>query len=171
MHMKSTIYGLVAFFLLTACSKSVDDDLGESMNFMKVTLGDNEEIYTNVSARWIEGGNSLEVRGTNDGSSWVAFTVMSESSRVPAGTYALDDSSPYTIVALHNRTEHDVQFNFAATRNTLSTVDKFDLKIDKINDRVVEGTFSGKLIYVNGEVLVRSIAVKNGSFSTKIEAN
>jgi len=169
--MKSTIYAFVALFLLTACSKSVDDDLGESTNFMKVTLGDKEEIYTDVSARWIEGGNSLEVRGTNDGSSWVAFTVMSDVSRVPAGSYTLDDSSPYTILALHNRTENDVQFNFAATRNTLSTLDKFELKIDNINDRAVEGTFSGTLIYVNGEVLVRSIAVKDGSFSTKIEAN
>jgi len=169
--MKSTIHAFLALFLLTACSKSVDDDLGESTNFMKLTLGDKEEVYTDVSARWIEGGNSLEVKGTSDGSSWVVFSVMSEGTRVSAGNYALDDNSPYTIVALHNRTENNIQLNFAATRNTLSTLDKFELKLDHINDRVVEGTFSGTLIYVHGQEVIRSIELKGGSFSTAIGAH
>jgi len=127
------------------------------------------EIYNNVSARWIEGGNSLEIKGTRDGSSWMTITVLAKDNRVSVGKYMLDDNTAFDILTTYSRIESGQQFNFTATRGTIALLDDFTLEVEDMNEHTVEGSFSGTLIAVQGLEVIDSIILKNGSFSTSID--
>ncbi|GHE31096.1 hypothetical protein [Sphingobacterium griseoflavum] len=174
MKFNFTLFMLISVLLLTtcsACSNSVDDDLGESTNYMKVTVDDKEEIYSDVSARWLEDGRSLEITATKSGSSWISITVLAPDKRVAAGVYALNDASGFDIVAIHQQLRGDAQLNFSAVRNMISPTATFAMKLEKLTDRAVEGSFSGKLIILQGPTVLHQVALTKGSFSTVIRSN
>ncbi|TDS07522.1 hypothetical protein [Sphingobacterium paludis] len=160
---------LAVLLLFTSCSDRVKDNLGDETNFLKVTVNDKVEIYNNVSARWVEGGNSLEITGTRDGSSWMKINVLAKDARVSVGTYMLDDDSTFDIVATYSRINDNQQANFAATRGTVSLLDAFTFEIDDLNEHAIEGSFSGTLIAVRGLEVLDAVELKDGSFSTSIK--
>ncbi|KGE13375.1 hypothetical protein [Sphingobacterium deserti] len=171
MNLRFTIWSFTALLLLfTSCSDRVKDNLGDATNFLKVTVDDKVEIYNNVSARWIAGGNSLEIRGTRDGSSWMTISILAKDNSVSVGRYTLDDSSPYDMLATYSRLENNQQFNFTATRGTIALSDDFTLEIEDMNEHTVEGSFSGTLIAVQGLNVIDSVVLKDGSFTTSINA-
>src|SRR5690606_15062375 len=133
------------------CSKDDPATAEVSNNYLKVKVGDIEKNFSNVKARWVDGGNYLEVTGSNGGTEWVTITVLSETTRVPAGQYSLDDASEFDILSAHILTnDQGTQLNHAASRGTLASEDAFNLKINKIDNNQVEGTFSGVLVRVQG---------------------
>ncbi|WP_143090431.1 hypothetical protein [Flavobacterium akiainvivens] len=170
------------FMFLTACiltlvftSCSDDDDNGNAggpvpTTFLTVTVDGVEKSFSNVQGRWVDGGNFLEINATNDGIEWVSFTVMSETTRVPAGNYTLDDGSAFTILALYTAGSGASQ-NYAATRGTLAPEDAFALQINQISNTNAEGTFSGVLASVEGETTLGTVTLTNGAFSTSIGPN
>lgn len=161
---------LIISIFFSSCSNSVDDDLDDSMNFLKVKVGGVERTFTDVSARWIEGGNFLEIVASATGPESLSIVVQSEVSRVPIGEYALDDNSIYTIVSAYSSTENNIQQNFAATRGTVSAFDAFNLKINGLNERVVEGTFSGSLVSVSGLETLATLSLEEGAFYVNMRA-
>lgn len=164
---------LFLFFtvLFSGCSKS-DDATGEvGTNYLKVKIDGKEKSFANVTARWVDGGNYLEINGTDSGNEWVTFTVMSESARVPAGEYSLDDASNFTIVSSYSIQKDNAQVNFAATRGTLAAEDAFFLKINKIDNSSVKGTFSAVLVRVEGLNTLGKVALTEGEFQAAVKPN
>ncbi|WP_144036468.1 hypothetical protein [Sphingobacterium psychroaquaticum] len=158
-------------FLYTGCSKD-DDANGEVQeNYFKVKVDGTEKIFPIVEARWVDGGNYLSIYGMNSGKESVTVTVMSEKTRVPAGQYSLDDASGYTILSAHIVSSSNGQLNAAATRGTVSTDDAFDLKITKIDNGQVQGSFTGTLIRVEGLNTIGKVVLTDGQFKASIKPN
>ncbi|MBE8714408.1 hypothetical protein [Sphingobacterium hungaricum] len=162
---------LLLIVLFSGCSKT-DEATGEvGTNYLKVKIDGKEKSFSDVSARWVDAGNFLEVSGTDSGNEWVTFTVMSESSRVPAGEYSLDDASNFTIVSIYSILKDNAQVNFAATRGTLAPEDAFVLKIDKIDNVSVKGSFSAALVRVEGLNTLGTVTLTEGEFQSAVKPN
>lgn len=161
-----------ASLTLSSCSDDDDSNAGgvAPNSYLTVDINGVEKSFSDVQGRWVDGGNFLEINATNNGTEWVSFTVMSETSRVPEGSYSLDDASPYTILSVYTA-DGGTQMNYTATRNTLAPEDAFNLDIDDISNTSVEGTFSGVLVMVQGENTLGSVSLANGEFKTGIAPN
>lgn len=158
-------------FLISGCGKK-DPVTGEvKTDYLKVKIDGREKSFTDVEARWVDGGNFLEINATDDGSEWLVITIMSETTRVPAGEYGLDDGSAFTILSAHSVVDNNGQLNHTATRGTLATEDTFNLKIDKIDNGSVEGEFSGVLVRVEGENTLGTVTLTEGKFKAAIKAD
>lgn len=163
---------LAVFTLLNfGCSKDegVSGELGN--NYLKVKVDGVEKIFANVSANWVEGGNYLMIIAMDQGKESLMINVMSEATRVPAGEYHLDGGSGFKLLIAHNTTNESGQVNSTATDDTVAPEDSFDLKIDKINNNEVEGTFSGVLVRTQGLVTLATLKLTEGSFKTSIKPN
>lgn len=160
----------VLSMFITGCKK--DDATGtvDSTYFM-VKIDGVEKNFASAEARWVDGGNYLEITGSNGGTEWMKLTVMSEATRVPGGQYTLDDLSGFDILAIYSLTKDNQQLNVTATRNTLAPEDALNLDIAKINNSAVEGSFSGALVRVEGSKTLQTVKVTNGEFKTSIKAN
>ncbi len=169
-----TVFGLLAVLFLclnAGCSKD-EPATGEiKTNYLKVKIDGDEKSFSDVQARWIDGGNYLEITGNDGGQEWVTITVLSETTRVPAGKYMLDDGSAFTILSTHLVKKNNTQLNHTATRGTLAAEDAFTLDIDKIDNGLVEGSFSGKLVRVSGANTLSTVALADGKFKSAIKAN
>lgn len=169
MNLKFTLFLFwVACLFSVSCSNRVEDDLAQSGNFLKVTIDGDERIFTDVKGRWVEGGDYLEITAVADASTSVSITVLSENGRVPVGEYVLDDDTGFGLLGVYSHTENDIQHNYAASPSTISLLDAFSLKIQNINDRSVEGTFSGRLIQMRGLEVLGDVVLTDGSFFTAI---
>lgn len=165
---------LVTMFLITllisSCNKK-DEVSGEVKdNYLKVTIDGNEKSFAIVKGRWVDGGNFLEITGNNSGNESIVITVMSDSQRVSSGQYSLDDGSGFTILAAHSVIGSN-QLNHTATRGTLAPEDAFNLKIDRIDNTLTEGSFSGVLVRVEGANTLGTVTLSKGSFKTSIDPN
>lgn len=149
---------------ITSCSKK-DDGNGFHL---KAKIGSKDQIFNDVSARWIDGGNYLEITGRTANNEWLAITVLNEAMRVPVGTYTLDDNTSFSILTIYHFMENNVQKNFTASRGTVWT-DEFSLELSKVDNNIVEGKFSGTLVIGSGLNTLEAIAVANGSFSAPIK--
>lgn len=153
------------------CSDDDDDDNNAvgpvGTNYFTVTIDGVQKSFANVSSRWVDGGNYLEINATNDGNEWVSITVLNDTTRVPAGSYTLNDSSPFSILSIYSIG----QLNYTATKDTLAAEDAFTLNITDIDNGSVEGTFSGVLVIVQGENTLDMATLQNGSFRTAIAPN
>jgi hypothetical protein len=167
----SKMIALLFIVLATACSKDDKVNGGVKENYLKVKIDGREKNFPDVRARWIEAGNFLEITASENGSEWVTITVMSETTRVPAGQYSLDDGSAFTILSTHTIINNNAQLNHAATRGTAAREDAFSLKIDKIDNGSVEGSFSGVLVRVEGLTTLGTVTLTEGQFKAAIEPN
>ncbi len=157
--------------LTVGCSKD-DGPSGEVKdNYLKVKVDGVEKNFAVVSANWVQGGGSLSIYGMNDNKESVTIHVFSQTSRIPAGQYSLDDNSGYSITAIHNITNNGNQVNSTASRGTDAPEDSFNLKIDKIDNGSAQGSFSGVLIRVQGLTTLGSVAVTEGQFKVSIKEN
>lgn len=158
-----------AALLFSSCNDDDDNNAGGVVgnSYLNVTINGTQKSFSDVRGRWVDGGNFLEINATNTGEEWVSITVLNETTRVPAGTYTLNDGSPFTILSVYG----DGQLNYTATKNTLAVEDAFNLNISKIDNAEVEGTFSGVLVRVNGETTLGTTTLQNGSFKTSIAPN
>lgn len=164
--------GIALFSALSfSCSKD-DGPNGEvGNNYFSVKIDGKEKTFPIVEAAWVEGGNYLMISAMDNGKESVMISVMSDKTRVPAGTYTLQDNSGFSILAAHNTTKDEVQVNSTASRDTDAPEDSFNLKIDNINNNLVEGTFSGTLIRVQGLETLGSTKLTDGKFKTNIQPN
>ena len=83
-----TVFGLLAVLFLclnVGCSKDEPATGEMKTNYLKVKIDGDEKSFSDVQARWIDGGNYLEITGNDGGQEWVTITVLSETTRVPAG--------------------------------------------------------------------------------------
>lgn len=166
--LRSLVPVLLLFF--ASCGKD-DTNTAITGGYLTVRVDDREKSFSDVQGRWVDGGNYLEITATNDGNEWLMITVLSESTRVPAGEYALDDGSPFTILSTYALIGNNSQTNYSATRGTLAEEDAFQLTIDKIDNGAVEGEFSGMLVIVEGEQTLGTLSLENGRFNTQIKPN
>ena len=159
--------------MLVACRKK-DHNIGGSQTGwgygMQVKVDGTVTHFSDVTARWIDGGNYLEITGTNDGTEWISITIMSETTRVPTGQYSLDDGSAFTILSVYSHTDGNARMNYTATRGTLAPEDAFVLHIDRINDEV-EGSFSGSVVMVEGIRTLGIVTLEEGQFKAPIRPN
>lgn len=172
---RNIFFGAVMMILCSlfiGCSKDDETDGGKvSNNYLKVKIDGREKTFTSVQTRWVDGGNYLSIMATDNGKETVMINVLSETSRVPAGQYTLDDATKFTLLATHNITENNKQINATATRNTVAPEDAFTLKIDKINNTSVEGSFKGTLVMVQGLTTLDKMELTDGEFKTDIQPN
>lgn len=169
--MKKIIFACTALvIILTGCKKDEATGTVDSTYFT-VKIDGVEKSFVSTDARWVDGGNYLEITGSNGGNEWMKLTVMSENTRVPMGQYSLDDHSGFDMLAIYSVTKDNQQLNLTATRNTFAPEDALNLNISKINNSTVEGSFSGSLVRVEGLKTLQTINVTNGKFKTTIKPN
>ena len=164
----STI-ALLLFF--TSCS---DDDkaTGEvTTNHLTVKVDGVQKSFSDVRGRWVDGGNYLEITATNNGDEWLTFVVMSNSTRVPAGQYSLDDASGFSILSIYSPNKNNPDLNFTAVSGTTTSEDAYTLHINTINNSAVNGSFNGRLIINEGETILGTVTLTDGQFSTTILPN
>lgn len=161
----------ISTLLFTACSD--DDNAAGSVptNSLEVTINGTKKSFSNVQGRWVDGGSYLELTATNDGNEWVSVTVLSETTRVPVGTYTLDDGSPFSILSVYNLNSEGSQQNYTATKGTAAPEDAFILDIEKISNSEASGTFSGTLVSVEGLHTTGIVTFTNGKFNVAIKPN
>lgn len=161
---------IVLFLLFTACSK--DNATGEvTTNYLTVKIDGKEKNFSDVRGRWVDGGNFLEITASNSGDEWLTFTVMSNSTRVSAGQYSLDDASGFTLISTYSPDKNKPALNYAATRGTLALEDAFALDIKTINNSTVNGSFNGVLVRVEGATTLGQVTLTDGKFNTAIVPN
>lgn len=161
------IFSLMNF----SCSKD-DGPSGEvKNNYLTVKIDGVDKTFAVAEARWTEGGNILSMTGTNQGKESIMISVLSETTRVPAGQYSLDDATAFTILSSHMLIKDGAQVNSSATRNTVTKDDSFNLKIDKIDNGSVEGSFSGVLARVQGLNTLGKVSLAGGKFKLAIQPN
>ncbi len=162
---------ILMLVMFNACSK--DDKVRGRIdnNYFEVEIDGNKRSFTDVSGRWIDGGNFLELTATNDGGEWISITVMSDETRVPAGVYELDDNKPFKMLSTYSLIGASAQKNYTATDNTIAIEDAFVLDLSKINNSEAEGTFSGTLVSVEGYTTISTVTLTNGKFKMAIDPN
>lgn len=150
---------------LTSCSNGNDDDnSGGGSGTLKATINGKEVVYTNVRARWVDNSNYLEILGKHDNTN-LMITILTDAAKVPAGSYSLDDNTPYSILAVHNEMlANNQQKNHTASRGTTWN-DQFAMKIDVISTSNVKGTFSGIMVVGEASQVLSTMTVENGSFN------
>ncbi|WP_437918917.1 hypothetical protein [Sphingobacterium sp. LRF_L2] len=168
---KLGIGAFLLFSLLSSCGKKDTVSGDVKLNSLQVKINGKEKSFSNVQARWVDGGNYLEINSTDNGSEWVSITVLSETTRVSTGQYSLDDESLFTILGVYSLTNNQEQLNYTATRGTLAPEDAFSLKIDKINNTHVEGSFSAVAVRVEGATTLDAVTLTDGKFNVDIDAN
>lgn len=168
---KKIIFAFAALaIILTGCKKDGATGAVDSTYFTAKIDGV-EKSFTSTDARWVDGGNYLEITGSNGGTEWIKLTIMSETTRVPSGQYTLDDLSGFNILAIYSLTRDNQQLNVAATRNTYAPEDALNLNLSKVNNSMVEGSFSGALVRVEGLKTLQTINLTDGKFKTTIKPN
>ena len=157
---------MVAFTSLTivSCSKKDDDATNEGSFHLSAKIGSKDRTFSDARARWVDGGNYLEITGRVSSNASLTITVLNQTTRVPLGKYTLDDSTPFSLLSIYNLTENNAQKNYTASRGTVWS-DAFNLEITKIDNTVVEGKFTGTLVIGSGLNTLETITVENGSFS------
>lgn len=173
MKKKILLGAVLALFTMLNFSCSKDDNVSGEVenNYLKVKVDGVEKIFSNVSANWVEGGNYLMITAMDQGKESLMINVMSGTTRVPAGEYHLDGGSGFYLLVAHNTTNEGVQVNSTATDGTVAPEDSFNLKIDKINNDEVEGSFSGVLVRSQGLQTLSTLKLSEGEFKTSIKAN
>lgn len=163
---------VVILSFLGACKKKDKNTGGGSVtgNELSVKINGSKKHFSDARARWIDGGNYLEITANNNGSEWISITIMSETTRVPEGQYGLDDGSAFTLLSTYSLINGSTQLNYAATRGTLAKEDAFTLHLNRINGSV-EGTFSGVVVMVEGVNTVGMVTLEDGKFRTAILPN
>lgn len=159
----------ISVLQLGACSN--DDNVTGSVaaDSLEVTINGTKKVFSNVQARWVDGGNYLELTASNNGSEWVSVTVLSETTRVPVGTYTLDDGSSFSILSVYNLNSEGSQHNYSATKGTAAPEDAFILDIEKISNSAASGTFSGTLVSVEGLNTTRIVTFTDGKFNVSVK--
>ena len=167
---KKMILALSLFALLfSGCKK--DEATGTvDTTYMSVKIDGIEKQFSTVNARWVDGGNFLEITGSNDGKEWLTITVMSENTRVSSGRYSLDTSGP-NMLGVYSVTKDNQQLNVTATGGTHAPEDALNLEITKVNNTAVEGSFSGAFVRVEGLKTLQVVSIANGKFKTEIKPN
>lgn len=162
---------LMGTLLLNSCSS--DDAVGGPVtnDYLEVKVDGTTKTFANVKGRWVDGGAYLELNGNNNGTEWISITVLSETTRVPVGTYTLDDGTPYTILSTYGTAAGNSQQNYTATKGTAAPEDAFMLDIDKISTTATSGTFSGTLVTVEGLTTLGTVTLTDGKFSAAISPN
>lgn len=162
---------LTSAFLFNSCGN--DDSVGGPVtnDYLEVKIDGTTKTFSNVKGRWVDGGAYLELTGNNNGTEWISITVLSETTRVPAGRYTLDDGTPYTILSAYGTASGNSQQNYTATRGTAAPEDAFMLDIDKISNTATSGTFSGTLVTVEGLNTLGTVTLTDGKFSAEISPN
>lgn len=162
---------LIGNLLLSSCGN--DDSVMEPVanNYLEVKVDGKAKTFSNVKARWVDGGSYLELTGNNNGNEWISITVLSETTRVPAGRYTLDDGTPYTILSTYGTASGNSQHNYTATKGTAAPEDAFMLDIDKISATTTSGTFSGMLVTVEGLTTLGTFTLTDDKFSAVISPN
>jgi len=167
----------IGMFSLMSLGCSKDDGVSGEVGteYLKVKIDGVEKNFAVVSAYWADGGNTLSMNGTiMDGknpSEALMLSVISDDARVPAGQYSLDDATSFTILAAHMYVQGNAQINSGATRDTETKDDAFNLKIDKIDNAQVQGSFSGVLARTQGLNTLGKVTLTDGKFSLKIKPN
>ena len=167
----------IGMFSLMSLGCSKDDDVSGEVGteYLKVKVDGVEKNFSVVSAYWADGENTLSMNGTtmdgNKPSEALMISVISDDTRVPAGQYSLDDATSFTILAAHMHMQGTGQVNSGATRDTETKDDAFNLKIDKIDNSHVQGSFSGVLAQTQGLNTLGKITLTDGKFSLKIKPN
>ena len=162
---------LIGNLLLSSCGND-DSGVGPvTKNYLEVKVDGTAKTFSNVKGRWVDGGSYLELTGNNNGSEWISITILSESTRVPVGSYTLDDATPYTILSTYGTTSGNSQQNYTATKGTAAPEDAFTLNIDKISAIATSGTFSGTLVKVEGLTTLGTVTLTDGKFSAVISSN
>jgi len=169
LNFKKSMLAMFVLVLMTltilSCSKDNDGPNNESGSHLKAKIGAKEHTFNNASARWIDGGNYLEITGMTSNNEWLAITVMNDqNTRVPVGKYTLDDGTAFNILSIYHFMDNGAQKNFTASRNTVWN-DTFELEISKINGTNVEGKFSGVLVIGSGLTTLERITVESGTFN------
>lgn len=171
---RKIVFGALAMLFIvlqSACSKD-DKTTGEvNNNFLQVKIDGKDKSFSNVIARWVDGGNYLEITGIDPGKESISISVLSDATRVPAGQYGLDDASQFKILSSYSLFNSNSQLNFAATRGTLAVEDAFTLNIEKLNNSATEGTFSGVLVRAEGNTTLGLVRLTEGKFKAAIKAN
>ncbi|MBD1431566.1 hypothetical protein H8B06_01910 [Sphingobacterium sp. DN00404] len=164
------VFAALFGFFVCACSKDpVADEI--KTNYLQLKIDERVKTFSDVEGRWVDGGNFLEIIATDDGKEWFTFTVMSETTRVSAGNYTLDDESGFTILSTYSLVDDNGQLNYAGTRGTLAPEDAFSLRIDKIDNGSAEGSFTGVLVRVQGENTLGMVKITEGQFKTELKPN
>jgi len=161
---KTFLMLIVAVLTISGCSKKDDEANNEGGFHLKAKIGSKDRIFSDVRARWIDGGNYLEITGRASNNEWLTITVMNEAKKVPVGKYSLDDNTGFSILSIYTLIENNTQENYTASRETVWP-DVFNLEITKIDNTVVEGKFTGTLVIGSGLTTVETITVENGSLS------
>ncbi|WP_144062704.1 hypothetical protein [Sphingobacterium paucimobilis] len=167
---KKMILALSLFALLfSGCKKDEATGTVDTM-YMSVKIDGIEKQFSAVNARWVDGGNFLEITGSNGSMEWLTITVMSENTRVSNGRYSLDTSGP-NMLGIYAVTKDNQQLNVTATGGTHAPEDALNLEITRINNSSVEGSFSGAFVSVEGLNTLKVVPIANGKFKTEIKAN
>ncbi len=167
-HLLILLVTAITSLTFTGCSKDKDETNNESGVHLKAKIGSKDHTFSDVRARWVDGGNYLEITGRTANNEWLSITVMNEATRVPVGKYTLDDATPFSILSLYHFMDGNTQKNFTASRQTVWS-DAFELEISKISNTNVEGKFSGILVIGSGLTTLESITVESGSFNAPIK--
>ena len=149
---------------ISSCSKKDDDVNNEGGFHLKAKIGSKDRTFSDVRARWVDGGNYLEITGKVSNNEWLTITVMNETTKVPVGKFLLDDNTSFSILSIYTLMEGSAQKNYTASRATVWP-DAFNLEITKIDNSVVEGKFTGTLVIGSGLTTLETITVENGTFS------
>lgn len=158
------LFALVAFTFASCSNGSDDDNAGGGSGILKATINGKEVVYTNVRARWVDNSNYLEIIGKHDNTN-LMITILTDAQKVPAGSYSLDDNTPYSILAVHNEMlENNQQKNHTASRGTTWN-DEFSFKIDEISSSNIKGSFSGIMVVGQASQVLSTMTVENGSFN------
>ena len=149
---------------ITSCSKKDDDATNDGSLHLNAKIGSKDRTFSDLRARWVDGGNYLEITGRVSSNEWITITVLNQTTRVPIGKYTLDDNTPFSLLTTYTLIENNTQKNYTASRATVWP-DLFNLEITKIDNNVVEGKFTGTLVIGSGLTTLETITVENGSFS------
>lgn len=167
---KKMILAISVFALFfSGCKK--DEATGTiDTTHMSVKIDGVEKKFSAVDARWVDGGNFLEITGSNGSMEWLTITVLSENSRVSSGRYSLDGTGP-NMLGTYSVTKDNQQLNVAATGGTHAPEDALNLEITNLNNSAAEGSFSGALVRVEGLKTLQVVSLVDGKFKTKIKPN
>ncbi|MGV6946933.1 hypothetical protein [Sphingobacterium kyonggiense] len=171
MKTKLFLGSLICLFslLIISCGKDDSTPSDEKGDFIKMKINGVDRVLYSTKANWSREGTQLEFTGIIGEDEFIEIKIGNTTTKLPAGEYNTDQESPFRIIAFYRVIRDNVKITYSAINQSDHKEDYFEIKIDKITNDHVEGTFSGTLIRHKDRVMLDKTTITNGKFSLTIE--